>query len=52
MSDEPVTSHDDVGDPACWANRVCLRCGAFDEENRGSRCAVCGYVLSIDADEA
>jgi hypothetical protein len=29
---------DEGGDPACWLDRVCERCGAFVEDGRSHEC--------------
>lgn len=39
----PAIDDDDrPGDPACWANRVCIACGRFNEAERPEFCEACG----------
>lgn len=40
--DVPPPEYRDGGDPACWAHRVCPRCGTFNEAERPRVCESCG----------
>lgn len=44
---EPETG----GDPACWANRVCPACGAFNETPGTATCPTCGRNFGDLLDE-
>lgn len=33
------------GDPACWLNLVCPRCGTMAEHGRAARCPRCGAAI-------
>ena len=37
---------DPGGDPACWLDRVCDRCGAMIEGDAARH--VCGHTLNVD----
>ncbi|MFC5993227.1 hypothetical protein ACFQE5_03255 [Pseudonocardia hispaniensis] len=39
---------DEVGDPACWMNRVCPECGGLADEDPPTRCQRCGADLPGD----
>ena len=38
------------GDPACWAHRVCQKCGRLNDAERPAVCETCGAVFP-DPDE-
>ena len=41
----PATGHEEVGDPACWAHRVCPECGRLNQAEHPGACEACGVAF-------
>jgi len=37
----PATEHEEGGDPACWAHRVCPECGRLNQAEHPDACEAC-----------
>ncbi len=42
VSSSGATGHEEGGDPACWAHRVCPECGRLNEGEHPQTCEACG----------
>ena len=43
----PATAHEDGGDSACWAHRVCPQCGRLNQAEHPEACEACGAVFPV-----
>ena len=41
----PATEHEDGGDSACWAHRVCPECGRLAQAEHPDACEACGAAF-------
>ena len=41
----PATEHEEVGDSACWAHRVCPECGRLNQAEHPDACEACGVAF-------
>lgn len=40
----------DVGEPACWLDKVCAECGRMPDEADAAICPGCGTAIGDEAD--
>lgn len=45
VSSPPAAENEHVGDPACWAHRVCLECGRLNQAEHPEACEACGAAF-------
>ena len=45
VSSSPATEHEEGGDPACWAHRVCPECGRLNQAEHPDACEACGAAF-------
>jgi len=43
----PATEHEEGGDPACWAHRVCPECGRLNQAEHPDTCEACGAAFPV-----
>ena len=43
----PPTEHENGGDPACWAHRVCPECGRLSQAEHPDACEACGAAFPV-----
>jgi hypothetical protein len=41
----PATEHEEVGDSACWAHRVCPECGRLNQAEHPDACEACAAAF-------
>jgi hypothetical protein len=41
----PPADHEEVGDSACWAHRVCPECGRLNQTEHPGACEACGAAF-------
>lgn len=47
-SDLDAFDREEGGDPACWARRVCPRCGRLNDAERPLVCQECGEAFDVE----
>jgi len=45
VSSSPATEHEEAGDPACWAHRVCPECNRLNHTDHPDACEACGAAF-------
>jgi hypothetical protein len=43
----PATEHEEGGDPACWAHRVCPECGRLNQAEHPDACEACEAAFPV-----
>jgi hypothetical protein len=43
VSSSPATEHEEAGDPACWAHRVCPECNRLNQADHRTRVRHAGW---------
>ena len=47
ISSSPSTEHEEGGDSACWAHRVCPECGRLNQAEHPDACEACGAAFPV-----